>query len=56
VIIAPPRLLGELRKHLRKEVARRVVCTINKEMSGRPTPEIEALIVSETAPTEPADI
>ena len=55
-IIAPPRLLGELRKHLRKEVERRVVCTINKEMSGRPTPEIEALIVSETAPTEPAGI
>ena len=55
-IIAPPRLLGELRKHLHKEVARRVVCTINKEMSGRPTPDIEALIVSETAPTEPADI
>ena len=55
-IIAPPRLLGELRKHLRKEVERRVVCTIDKEMSGRPTPDIEALIVSETAPTEPADI
>ena len=55
-IIAPPRLLGELRKHLHKEVERRVVCTIDKEMSGRPTPDIEALIVSETAPTEPADI
>ena len=55
-IIAPPKLLGELRKHLRKEVERRVVCTISKEMSGRPTPDIEALIVSETAPTEPADI
>lgn len=55
-IIAPPKLLGELRKHLHKEVERRIICTINKEMSGRPTPDIEALIVSETAPTERASV
>ena len=55
-IIAPPKLLGELRKHLHKEVERRVTCTINKEMSGRTIPDIEALIVAETAPSEPADI
>ncbi len=55
-IIAPPKLLGVLRKQLHKEVERRVVCTINKEMSGRPIPEIEALIVSQTAPSEPADV
>jgi hypothetical protein len=33
-----------------------VTCTINKEMSGRTTPDIEAVIVAETAPSEPADI
>jgi protein required for attachment to host cells len=47
-IIAPPKALGTLRKELHKEVERRVVCTVNKEMSGRPLPDIEALLVSET--------
>ncbi len=55
-IIAPPKLLGEVRKHLHKEVERRVVCTINKEMTGRTTADIEALIVAQTAPSEPADV
>jgi protein required for attachment to host cells len=52
-IVAPPKALGVLRKALHKEVERRTVCTINKEMSGRPTPDIEALIVSETAAALP---
>jgi protein required for attachment to host cells len=43
-IIAPPKALGTLRKELHKEVEKRIVCTINKEMSGRPVPDIEALI------------
>ncbi|CAA9525143.1 MAG: hypothetical protein AVDCRST_MAG62-1389 [uncultured Sphingomonas sp.] len=55
-IVAPPKALGVLRKALHKEVERRVVCTINKEMSGRPIPDIEALIVSETKASEPADV
>lgn len=55
-IIAPPRALGVLRKQLHKEVERRIVCTINKEMSARPIPDIEALIVSDTAAEEPADV
>jgi protein required for attachment to host cells len=37
-----------LRKCLHKEVEKRVVCTVNKEMSGRPVPDIEALLVGET--------
>ena len=49
-IIAPPRALGTLKKCLHKEVQRRVVCTINKEMSGRPIPDIEALLNDHTAP------
>jgi protein required for attachment to host cells len=55
-IVAPPKALGVLRKALHKEVERRIVCSINKEMSGRPIPDIEALITSETAPEEPADV
>ncbi len=47
-IIAPPKTLGELRKQLHKEAARRVVCEIPKEMTGRPIPDIEALLVSVT--------
>jgi len=47
-IVAPPKALGVLRKNLHKEVEKRVVCTVNKEMSGRPVPDIEALLVGET--------
>ena len=55
-IVAPPKALGVLRKALHKEVEKRVVCTINKEMSGRPIPDIEALIVEHTKADEPADV
>jgi protein required for attachment to host cells len=48
-IVAPPKALGVLKKCLHKEVERRVVSMINKEMSGRPVPDIEALLDSETA-------
>jgi protein required for attachment to host cells len=47
-IVAPPKALGVLRKCLHKEVEKRVVCTVNKEMSGRPVPDIETLLVGET--------
>ncbi len=47
-IVAPPKALGVLRKCLHKEVEKRLLCTINKEMSGRPVPDIEALLVGET--------
>ncbi len=55
-IIAPPKALGVLRKALHKEVERRIVCSINKEMSGRPIPDIEALITSQTAAEAPAAV
>ena len=54
-IVAPPKALGVLRKALHKEVEKRIVCTINKEMSGRPIPDIEALLDGETAAEAPAD-
>ena len=49
-IIAPPKLLGVLRKELHKEVERRIVLTLNKEMTDRPIPDIEELLVGEAAP------
>ena len=51
-IVAPPKALGTLKKCLHKEVQKRIVCTVNKEMSGRPIPDIEALLNGRTAPAE----
>jgi protein required for attachment to host cells len=53
-IVAPPKALGMLKKGLHKEVERRIVCTVNKEMSGRPVPDIEALLNGETRTELPA--
>jgi protein required for attachment to host cells len=53
-IVAPPKALGVLKKCLHKEVERRLVCTVNKEMSGRPVPDIEALLNAETRTELPA--
>jgi protein required for attachment to host cells len=53
-IVAPPRALGVLKKCLHKEVGRRIVCTVNKEMSGRPVPDIEALLNGHTRTELPA--
>jgi protein required for attachment to host cells len=50
VIVAPPKALGVLRKELHKEVERRIVLTLNKEMTDRPLPDIEELLVGEGAP------
>src|SRR6478752_6379619 len=51
-IVAPPKALGTLKKSLHKEVEKRIVCTVNKEMSGRPIPDIEALLNGHTAAEE----
>jgi protein required for attachment to host cells len=52
VVVAPPKTLGEIRKKLHKEAERRLVCEIPKEMTGRPIPDIEALLVGETKAEE----
>ena len=49
-IIAPPKALGVLRKALHKEVEKRIVLTLNKEMTDRPIPDIEDLLAGEAAP------
>lgn len=49
-IVAPPKALGFLKKQLHKEVEKRIVCTVNKEMTDRPIPDIEALLNGHTVP------
>jgi protein required for attachment to host cells len=51
-IVAPPKALGVLKKCLHGEVEKRLVCTVNKEMSGRPIPDIEVLLDDHTQPEE----
>lgn len=55
VVVAPPKTLGFIRKKLHKEAGRRLVCEIPKEMTRRPIPDIEALIVGETCVEAPAE-
>lgn len=55
-IVAPPKALGVLKKSLHKEVERRIICTVNKEMTDRPIPDIEALLDGETAAPAPAEV
>ena len=44
VVVAPPRTLGELRKHYHKEVASRIVDELDKDLTGLPLGEIEAAL------------
>jgi len=53
-IVAPPKALGVLKKYLHKEVERRIICTVNKEMTGRPVPDIESLLNDHTRTELPA--
>ena len=45
VVVAPPRTLGELRKHYHKEVASRIVQELHKDLTGFPIEDIEAALV-----------
>ena len=45
-VIAPPRTLGELRKHYHKEVANRLVAEIPKDLTGHPVADIERIITA----------
>ena len=50
VVVVPPKALGQFRKKLHKEAERRLVLTINKEMTDRPIPDIEELLAGDGAP------
>lgn len=45
IVVAPPRTLGELRKHYHKEVETRLAGEIAKDLTGHPVSEIEKIII-----------
>ncbi|HYI05930.1 MAG TPA: host attachment family protein [Reyranella sp.] len=47
IIVAPPRTLGELRKHYHKEVEKRLAGEIAKDLTGHPVAEIEKILKAE---------
>ncbi len=44
VVVAPPRTLGELRKHYHPEVEKRLVAEVPKDLVNTPVPEIEKIL------------
>ena len=44
IVVAPPRTLGELRKHYHKEVEKRLTGEIAKDLTGHPVAEIEKIL------------
>lgn len=44
IIVAPPKTLGEMRKHYHKEVEQRIAGEIPKDLTNMPVPEIERAI------------
>lgn len=44
VVVAPPKTLGALRKHYHKEVERRLVAELAKDLVNTPVPEIEKIL------------
>ena len=44
IVVAPPRTLGELRRHYHKEVERRIVGEVPKDLVNVPVPEIEKVL------------
>ena len=47
IVVAPPRTLGALRKHYHKEVERRLIGEISKDLTGHPIGEIEKIIAAQ---------
>ncbi len=47
VIVAPAKTLGELRRKLHSEVAKRLVHEIDKTLTNHPVPEIEGIVKAE---------
>ena len=46
IIVAPPKTLGELRKHYHKEVSDRLTGELAKDLTGHPLPDIERALRS----------
>ncbi len=46
IIVAPPKTLGELRKHYHKEVTDRLTGELSKDLTGHPIPDIEQALLN----------
>ncbi len=46
IVVAPPRTLGELRRHYHKEVEARIAAEIPKDMVGHPVDRIEQALMN----------
>ena len=46
IVVAPPKTLGELRKHYHKEVSNRLTGELDKDLTGHPIPDIEKAIAA----------
>jgi protein required for attachment to host cells len=46
VVVAPPKTLGELRKHYHKEVEKRLAAEIPKDLTNLPVPDIEKALLA----------
>jgi protein required for attachment to host cells len=44
IVVAPPRTLGELRKHYHRQVSDRLIGELDKDLTRHPVPEIEAAL------------
>jgi protein required for attachment to host cells len=47
VVVAPPKTLGELRKHYHKEVEQRLIAEVPKDLVSLPVAEIEKILQAE---------
>ena len=46
VVVAPPKTLGELRKHYPKEVEKRLLAEVPKDLTNLPVQEIEKVLLA----------
>ena len=46
IIVAPPRTLGELRKHYHQEVSARLAGELAKDLTGHAIPQIEEVLLN----------
>ena len=46
IVMAPPKTLGQLRKHYRPDVENRIIREVGKDMTGSPVEQIEKILVA----------
>ena len=46
VLVAPPLVLGELRKHFEKDIADRVAAEVPKTLTNHPVADIEKILLT----------